>query len=54
MYRWFRGVLLVALGLGLLTSLTACHKREHHKVRVHEEQQEGEVHEESPGEMIVE
>ena len=49
-YAWIGLVCLLALGL----VLGGCAKREHRKVRLHEEQHEGEVVEESPGEMIVE
>jgi hypothetical protein len=54
MYRWFRGLILLGLAIGLLAVVTGCHKREHHGVKVHEEQREGEVQDVSPGEMIVE
>jgi hypothetical protein len=54
MHRWMRGVCLAIVGLGLMVALTGCHKREHHKVQVHEEQREGPVQEDQPGEMIVE
>lgn len=54
MKRWWRGILTIAALVALTLVLTGCHKREHRKVIIHEEQQEGEVHEESPGEMIVE
>jgi hypothetical protein len=54
MYTWYRRLGLLACGLVVLVLLGGCHKREHRKVRVHEEQQEGEVQEVHPGEMAVE
>jgi len=47
---WLALAFLLALGL----LVGGCAKREHRKVRLHEEQQEGQVVEEAPGEMIVE
>jgi hypothetical protein len=35
-------------------TLPGCHRDEHKKVQVREEQREGEVHERETGEMIVE
>lgn len=49
-----RMALLLALGLAGFVFVAGCAQREHKKVRVVEEQREGEVQEEKPGEMIVE
>lgn len=45
---------LLTLGLVTLGFAAGCAEREHKKVRVVEEQREGEVQEEKPGEMVVE
>jgi hypothetical protein len=54
MYTWYRRLGLLLCGLALVLVLTACHKREQRTMKVHEEQREGEVHEQQPGEMVVE
>ena len=54
MYTWYRRVALAACVLVLVVAVTGCKKREHRKMRVHEEQQQGEVKEQHPGEMVVE
>ncbi len=51
--RLFRTLLGACLALAL-TWFVGCSKHEHRKVQVHEEQHEGEVVEEQPGEMVVE
>ncbi|MGD8450546.1 MAG: hypothetical protein PVJ57_01900 [Phycisphaerae bacterium] len=54
MHRWLSGLCIVlAVGFALLF-LAGCQSHERRKVTVIEEQQEGEVHEEPQGEMIVE
>jgi preprotein translocase subunit SecG len=52
--KYRRTWLLLGLLLALALLIGACAEREHRKVRLHEEQQEGEVVEEAPGQMIVE
>ncbi|MBK8915770.1 MAG: hypothetical protein IPM64_14450 [Phycisphaerales bacterium] len=52
MIRRLGGMALILAGLAL--TLTACSKRESHKVRIEERQEEGEVRDVPPGEMIVE
>jgi hypothetical protein len=55
MKRWFTRLgLAAAMMLVVLLTLPGCHKREHRKVTVHEEQREGEVQPVAPGEMVVE
>jgi hypothetical protein len=54
MLTWYRRLGLLACGLAVMLLLAGCHKREHRKMTMHEEQKEGEVHEEQPGEMVVE
>jgi len=54
MSRWFRGVCWAVMTLCVLIVLTGCQKREHQRIQVREEQHEGEVHEDAPGEMMVE
>jgi hypothetical protein len=54
MYTWYRRLGLLTCGLIILLMLGGCHKREHRKVRVHEEQRAGEVQETRPGEMVPE
>jgi len=54
MKRTNRIWLLALLGLTTAAMAVGCAQREHKKVQVKEEQREGEVHEERPGEMIVE
>ena len=54
MHRWYRGIILVGLVALALALLAGCASRERRKVTVTEEQHEGEVVEEAPGEMIVE
>lgn len=54
MYPWYRRLGLLLCGMAVLLMLTACHKREHRSIKLHEEQREGEVHEQHPGEMVVE
>jgi len=54
MSTWYRRLGFIACGLVILLMLGGCHKREHRKMRVHEEQREGEVQEAKPGEMVVE
>jgi hypothetical protein len=44
----------IAVLLALLLAPTGCSSHHHRKVRVIEEQHEGEVHEAPQGEMIVE
>lgn len=44
---------LLICGLFMMVLLVGCHEPERRKVTVIEEQEEGEVVEESPGEMIV-
>jgi hypothetical protein len=51
--RFWRALLCGCVAFAL-TWLLACAENEHRKVRVTEEQHEGEVVEEQPGEMIVE
>lgn len=46
--------LLALLGLTTAALAVGCAQREHKKVEVRQEQHEGEVHEEKPGEMVVE
>jgi hypothetical protein len=54
MLTWYRRLGLLVCGLAVLLAVTGCHKREHRKMTMHEEQREGEVQEERPGEMVVE
>ncbi len=54
MNRWLRRLTLLMCLVAALMWTAACRKHEHDKVRVHEEQREGDVHEDQPGEMIVE
>lgn len=54
MLKWYRRLGLAACGILLVMLLVGCHKREHRKMTMHEEQREGEVQEEHPGEMVVE
>lgn len=48
------GLALLMLAACSLSVATGCGDREHHKVRVEERQSEGDVHEDRPGEMVVE
>jgi hypothetical protein len=50
----FRRLILGLCAILALFVFTGCAKHEHRKVRVTEEQHEGEVVEQSPGEMVVE
>jgi len=54
MRTWNRRLGLLLSGLLVLVILVGCSKREHRKMTVHEEQVEGEVQEDRPGEMVVE
>lgn len=54
MLKWSSRCSLLLCGLAALVLFIGCAKHEHRKVVVHEEQQEGEVVEQSPGEMVVE
>ena len=54
MLTWYRRLGLLLCGLAVVLLLTGCHKREHREMKVHEEQREGEVHEQPQGEMVVE
>jgi hypothetical protein len=54
MTTWYRRLGFLACGLALLLALGGCRHREHRTMRVHQEQQEGEVQEVRPGEMVVE
>ncbi len=53
MQRWFHRLSVIVCGLVLLIGLNGCHSKKK-EVRTHYEQREGEVHEEKPGDMIVE
>ena len=53
MHRWYRGVILAGLLALALALVIGCASHERRKVTVTEEQHEGEVVEEAPGEMIV-
>ncbi len=50
-YRW---MLLIALGFLALIFTIGCAENERREVKVIHEQQEGEVTQEQPGEMVVE
>lgn len=52
MIRRMGGMAVILAGLAI--ALSACSKRESHKVRIEERQEEGEVRDVPPGEMIVE
>jgi hypothetical protein len=54
MLNWYRRVGLLACGLVVVLLLSGCHKRESRSMKVHEEQREGEVHEQQPGQMVPE
>lgn len=54
MSRMIRYLGMIACGLCMLMFIIGCGERRERKMTVHEEQHEGEVVEESPGEMIVE
>jgi hypothetical protein len=54
MLTWYRRLGLLACGFAVMLLVAGCQKREHRKMTVHEEQREGEVQEERPGEMVVE
>jgi len=54
MLTWYRRLGLLTCGLAVLLLFAGCSKREHRTMRMHEEQREGEVQEERPGEMVVE
>ncbi len=54
MITWYRRLTMLTCILVLIFAMTGCKKRETRKVRVHEEQQRGDVQEDRPGEMIVE
>jgi hypothetical protein len=54
MRKWYRYVGLLACAGVAFALLVGCHKSEKREVKMHEEQRAGEVHEERPGEMVVE
>ena len=55
MNSWYRRLGLLACGLAVTLLLaTGCHKREQRTMKVHEEQREGDVQEQHPGQMVVE
>ena len=54
MYSWYRRIALLTCVLVLVVIVTGCKKREHRSMRMHEEQKQGEVQEQRPGDMVVE
>ena len=50
----WRRLSLLACILVIFLPVVGCHSHKQREMRLHEEQQEGEVHEAQPGEMIVE
>ncbi|MBL8880827.1 MAG: hypothetical protein JNG88_17070 [Phycisphaerales bacterium] len=54
MRRFVQLAVLGFVSAATLIGMTGCAKDEHRKVQVREEEQRGEVVEESPGEMVVE
>ncbi len=55
--RLYRAGLLacgLTLCLTVALALPGCHRHKHREIRVHEEQRQGPVEENRPGEMIVE
>jgi len=54
MRAWYARLGLLVCSLLALVLVIGCAEREHRKMTVIEEQQESEVQEEAPGEMIVE
>ncbi len=54
MNRWSPRLALLTCLVTMLVVFVGCAKREHRKVRVHEEERPGEVQEERPGEMVGE
>lgn len=54
MRRIVNMAVLVFVSAAMLVGMIGCAKDEHRKVQMREEEQRGEVEEESPGEMVVE
>jgi hypothetical protein len=54
MKHGFRRLILGACAALVLFAFSGCAEHKHRKMRVEEEQHEGEVVEQAPGEMIVE
>ena len=54
MHHWYRGLTLMIAAAFALSLALGCSRTERKEVRIHEEQQEGEVQDVGPGEMIVE
>lgn len=54
MNPWYRGLILAVALVILLSAASGCARQKRRKITVIEEQREGPVTEQSPGEMIVE
>lgn len=54
MCSWRRRLTWLVCSLAALVLIVGCSKHRHREVRVHEEEQRGEVESVSPGEMVVE
>jgi hypothetical protein len=54
MFRYYRRIALALCAAMIFVFFVGCARHEHRKVQVKEEQRAGEVHEDKPGEMVVE